>query len=187
MKRWTYNLFEAMRLLGVKDARQPAIMDEAVVPTMVVGDVSNLAPPILAPTAWYGNYVTGVAGQYSGFSVNSRAAGGCHVRHSYFQYGGNAVVYFLLTSTVQRVLANQATARVMSPTTPSSVVYYGTNAAAPLTSWIPWFYNGNSGLVLPDLIFLPRGWWLTVMAFVPNQGAYYNVVVQDVPAAPGDV
>ncbi|GAJ15004.1 unnamed protein product, partial [marine sediment metagenome] len=81
---WTYNLFEALRRLGVKDARQPDLVRDQVLQALVVGDVSHLASPVLAPMAWVGAQQASVALEYGSFQITSRGIGGCFVRQLIF-------------------------------------------------------------------------------------------------------
>ena len=186
--KWAYNLHEALRRLGVKDARKPELVDSSVLQAMVVGDVSHLANPLLPPTAWAGAFQGVVAGETGGIQVHARAEGGCFIAQAFLGItGANVRTVFTIDAAnplAADVFANTCTWFNMGPTNVRSVAYYGTSTVGvPANAPHIWCPSTNSVSVLEG-IYLPNNYWFTWRSGTVQIAVDTAVLIWEPPVGP---
>lgn len=184
---WTYNLFEALRRLGVKDARQPDLIRDQVMQAMVVGDVSHLTSPVLAPMCWAGGFVTAVAGEFGGFQVQSRGIGGCFIRQFLCSHGSNAPIVWSIDAAdpfAADALGTALSNYDMGPSPVQSACKLG-STTVNLGTTRPRIYTGvSTQTLLADGFYIPRGSYFSVQCQIVLQRFDMAALVQDVVAQP---
>lgn len=183
---WTYNLFEAMRRLGVKQAKQPDLIRDQVMQALVVGDVSHLTSPLIAPMAWVGGYTGGGVADYASFQVFSRGVGGCLVRQLHFSRAPAAPA--CMTIEAADPLSADALVQVcdpqeMGPTAIQSVAKIDDSSVSIAANDVPRTYQSQYSVIsIVEGLFIPRGHVFTLQVASFSTRIDLSALVQDVVA-----
>ena len=182
---WSHNLFEAMRRLGIKDGKQPDLFADAVLPALVVGDVSALAPPLLPPMAWAGAHIVAVVGERCGVEIIGGGRGGTLIRTLIFTTTAGSQVVFqksasrlyggtlgAIPSPLEQFGVGNVTAQVGVGTTNIALPTDIPKTGAP----------NNNPLYLVDPVMLEPGHFFYAIGGSVNMVCYAAVQLQDVPA-----
>lgn len=184
--RHTLNLTPWLKALGIKVQDDPELVP-SVQPVQVISDASGLVHPVLPPISWFGGYVTPVAGQYQGLQVHALAEGGCNIRYLAARPANQNWLTFNITAS--NIYAGYATAINevrMGPSALVSTVKKGESPTQVNSSNYPmWYAANNAPRELPDLIYVPHGYWFTLQVDIVNVGLDFAMVVQDCPASEG--
>jgi hypothetical protein len=184
---WTYNLHEALQRLGVKGANQPDVMREQVMLAMLVGDVSHLASPALAPMALLGGTDAGSVATRASFQVWSRGTGGCWIDQ--LQLGQDAAGYCsVVISTADPFapapLGTACVPQEMGPTPLQSIARIGRSAVVIGAAGVPRIGNIGDIPCMLSSVYVPRGSILTAQHATLNIDLRAMAIVRDVPVQP---
>ena len=184
--RWTYNLQEALRRLGIKEEAQPDLNTEQVMAALLVGDVSHLCSPMLAAIAW-GGFDTGAIAVNNRASVQvvARAPGGCYVKEVRFSRAASTSIVWQIDDTDPLAVdpvAGTSALQNMGPTDLQSVVRYGESTVSIQANTLPRSRLGQASEVpIIDGFYLTMGKWLTFQVQTTESQLRGALLVQDAP------
>lgn len=187
MAQQNFNFQRLAEQLGLKNVADLPVV-EAITPTVVIGDGSQITAPLL-PASAVGGDARGVGvGEHAVLQLRSLGAGGVFVEQ--FRVGGQ-------TQTDWRVdRAGVADPLAADPLTPAQdVVPFQTgfgetlsnlrigNTTVNIQTNVPSFFNALSSGDYTGSIFLEKGGLLTLSAATTNTVGYFFIQWREVPSA----
>lgn len=183
-KGGAFNVSQLIRELGLQtiDGDTMRVL-ETIQPTMVVGDLSDVTPPHVAPSAIFGLTIAGVVAESGTIEIQCLAPGGLFIE------------WIITIGTTTNLLARVTTATIAAglPIIPPagqtsrdpmvSVVRAGTIIASPLNEFVA-FGTASQGLSFgPNPLFIPRGSFFNIQALNNNAAVSLSFGAREVPSS----
>lgn len=182
MPQGAFNVVALLRDLGLKQISGDEMrVREDIQPTMSVGDLSDLTPPHVAPTALFGALIAGIVGQRGMIELHCLAPGGGFIEWLTWDSATMGALLRIVTVAsgvaVPVPVAGQASRdAVLSTVVQGSLV--ATAAPSILLSQTEAFFA-----FAPRPIFVPRGAFFQVEGQTNGGGGSVGFSWREVPAS----
>jgi len=182
-KGGAFNVAQLIRELGLQTISGETMrILETIQPVMAVGDLSDVTPPHVAPSALFGVQETGAVGTAAIIEAQCLAPGGLFIEMFSAISGFTTCSIRITEAAIGPGLPVLATAGQASREPIASVVRSGAVAQSPLEAFTI-TQVGEITVFGSNAIFVPRGRFFSMQATLDNTIINFGFWIREVPAS----
>jgi len=174
-----FNITRLIAELGLKNVDLDLI--ERIQPTMNVGDLSDVTPPHVAPSAIFGGFQAAVPGEVWAMEIQCLSPGGAFIDWISYQAATNAN-FTILTASISSGLAVLPPVGQASRDPILSIAKSGTHVFAGAIGAVI-SSVGNMHTFNVRSIFIPRGSFFSIQGATVNFQTSFGIGWREVPAS----
>jgi len=153
---------------------------ETIQPTLLVGDLSDVTPPHVAASAFFGAVIVGAVGLSGTIELQCLAPGGCFIE--WITIDSPTVSIAMAVGTAASGAATPVVAAGLTSRDPI-VSRVNTDASALITPSVTLAQTGAYFPFNPNPMFVPRGSFFTLQTALVNTTGTVGFGVREVPAS----